>query len=327
MSSAPSTDSGSRTSTPRTGSTVSERSDEKDESPVKDVGIGLGTIIGLILLISVVFVVFAVYLIRRSRNKYHQQLTQERYKGMHPPLRSLASSPTPLTPLKSNSFHLPTKQSNVPQNNVPALVKDTQFQQVVNPSPSVNEFVEEPEVYELGPVRPRRPKRLSTPPESPYLKLQKPTVCDREAGVTCDPNSANITVATIECMDEKKERSNELPQDQKPTRSCLPSASDSTQKCKPRAVSFVEVPVDGDDNYSSIPPPLPPKSQVVTKSGDNFSCEGENVAIALVYDYARLLVCVKRSHALNNAHCQKILCNIHHVNRGIETTHTSQAMA
>ena len=124
-----------------------------------------------------------------------------------------------------------------------------------------------------GPVRPRRPKRLSTPPDSPYLKLQKPTVCDIEAGVTCDPNSANITLATIECTGDK---SNELPQDQKPSRSCLPSVSDSIRKCKSRTVSFVEVSEDRDDNYSSIPPPLPPKSQLGIKSDDNFSSEGEN---------------------------------------------------
>ena len=204
MSSSPSTDSSGRTSTPRTGLTISERSDEKDEEQVvKDVGIGLGTIVSLVLISFVAFVIFAIYFVRRSCNKYHHEVTQERYRDTHSPLRSLASSPTPLTPLKSNSFHLPNKQSNVTPNNVPAHVMNTQFQQAVNPSPSVNEFVEEPEVYELGPVRPRKPKRLSTPPDSPYLKLQKPAVCDIEADVTCIPSSAN---ATVECTDEKRKR-------------------------------------------------------------------------------------------------------------------------
>jgi sugar lactone lactonase YvrE len=271
MSSSPSTDSGGRT-TPRTGSTVSERSNEKDEEKVvKDVGIGLGTIVSLVLISFVAFVIFAVYFVRRSRNKYHHEVTQERYRDTHPPLRSLASSPIPLTPLKSNSFHLPNKQSNVTPNNVPAHVMNTQFQQAVNPSPSVNEFVEEPEVYELGPVRPRKPKRLSTPPDSPYLKLQKPAVCDIEADVTCIPSSAN---ATVECTDEKKEESIEPPPDQKPTRSCLSSVSDSSLKSKPRTVSFVEVPADEDGDSGSLPPPpLPPKSQHVIQSSGSFSCE------------------------------------------------------
>ena len=207
-------------------------------------------------------------------NKYHHEVTQERYRDTHPPLRSLASSPTPLTPLKSNSFHLPNKQSNVTPNNVPTHVMNTQFQQAVDPPPSVNEFVEEPEVYELGPVRPRKPKRLSTPPESPYLKLQKPAVCDIEADVTCIPSNAN---ATVECTDEKKEESIELPPDQKPTRSCLSSVSDSSLKSKPRMVSFVEVPADEDGDFGSLPPPpLPPKSQHIIQSSGSFSCEGES---------------------------------------------------
>ena len=268
----PVTDNGSRTSIPGTGSTVSEHSSEQDEEPlVKDVGIGLGTIVGLVLVAFVVVAVVAVYLIRRSRNRHRQELTQERYKGAHPPLRSLSSPTPPLTPLKSNIFYLPTKQSNVTQNNVPPPVKNTEAKQVVNQSPSVNEFVEEPEpeMYELESVRPRRPKRLSTPPESSPLKPEKPIVCDLETVVTCIPGSGNVTVATIDCTEEKKD---ELSlHNQKPTRSCLSSVFDSSKLG--RTVSFVE---DGSGDTDTLPPPLSPKTQVSIKSGNSFSYEGKN---------------------------------------------------
>ena len=62
----------------------------------------------------------------------------------------------------------------------------------------------------------------------------------------------------------------------------------------------MEVPDNGDDTYIQLnfTTPSSYKSQVVSRSGDNFSCESENVVKALVCDCARLLVFMRMSKRL-----------------------------
>ena len=267
--SSPTSDNVSRSTTSSTGSTVSEQSNERDGTPVEDVGIGLGTVVVLVLIVFAVFAVIIVFLVRRSRLKYERDMHYASYRGgVRTPLRSLSSPTSPGTPLKSNSFYLPPKQSNVHRNNSPTPRKNVPLQRALNPSQSVNEFVDEPAVYELGPVYPRRSRRLPTPDSLLKEEIPKPSVCDLESAAP----SSNAN-ATFECSEEISEGVVGPPPGEKPARSCLSSVSDSSQKVKPeRTVSFVEVSIESNTD-TSPPPPLPPKYEV---SSDGMTCSSDS---------------------------------------------------
>ena len=126
------------------------------------------------VLIFVVFLLAVVCVLRHNKRKYDLYVRRQRYKGATKPRSDLATPTPPATPLVNCSFFLP-KQNNVAPNNAP--IKSNLVQQLRNatakqPSagiPNVNEFIEEPEVYNIEPVKQRK-SRQPTPPDSPVLK-------------------------------------------------------------------------------------------------------------------------------------------------------------
>ena len=255
----------------------------------------MGALILVVLIGFIVCVVVAVVIVRRSRNRYKRHVTRERYKGVRAPQSSFSSPTPPTTPLKSNSFLLPAKQINVTRTctvQPPPLAarKSNHVQQMLNPPPrNINEYVEEePEVFELEPVRPRRPKRIPTlsPPDSPLLKPKNPSQereynleavdsCNSKSGTSHPPKLAPETAKVLNVEPVK------------PTRSCLSSVSDSSlQKSRQgKNVTFASTSdVSGDESSRDAvpPPPLPPKSPTSECSSDvsrASSCEHNTVAV------------------------------------------------
>ena len=257
----------------------------------------------------VAFVIVVVYLGKRARRNSDQEEQMIELRSLsRPPLRSLSSpksppssSSTTPTKKKSNVFHLPTKQCNLQRNNAPppATKQFVQLQRVINPSPSVNEFVAEPEVY---PVSVGRPKRVKPEPEPAFLEdeklLKKEKMqldcCDGVPGEeTCTDLTPTVSLSTTieveietgaadptkaEEEEEDKVRRSPPPLSEKPARSCLSSVSDSSQG-KPRrglSVTFAESPTPPKESEAATgemekereedeaisfppPPPLPPR--------------------------------------------------------------------
>ena len=223
-------------------------------------GIGLGTIVVLLSIAFVVFVIVVLYLCVRTQNRYKEELHIQRFKSVQTSLQSLASPS--LTVTSNNNFTLRKKESNVFRNNSSSRRKDTPQPQVPH-SHSVNEFVEQPEVYKLDAVNTKK-KHLPTPPDSPLLKQHH---APSEATPSSEPPDVKVVEATLECVEDEKREAEVLSSVpsllERPSRSCLSSVSDS-QKIKPeKNVKFVE---DG-DNQVAPPPPLPPKFQ----NGDDSS--------------------------------------------------------
>ena len=252
--------------------------EEEEEEPVKKVGIGLGTVVGVVVVAFAVFVVVTVYFMRKHQatSHIHEHLSQ--YRESSTRLRSLSSSTSsssqPTTPSrKSNLFRLPNKQSNVLHNNSKASAQNVCLQ-ALNPSTNVNEFVEKPEVYDLGPV-PLRSKRTKTPPDSPSLKkepfckLTQKESAEKEDKTQTTEFTEPSCVSATDASSLSEEGDEPVNDDEvflmrdKPTRSCLSSVSDSSQT-RPKkglSVTFAE----GNDlldvtDSLSPPPPIPPRA-------------------------------------------------------------------
>ena len=279
--------------------------DDNQES-VRNVGVGIGTFILAALVVFVVFVVVVVYLGNRARRKREMREVASSVTGLgsRRRLRSLVSPKTPnsaatTTTKWKNVFQLPSKQCNVKQNN---KVQNNHRPQSVNPSQSVNEFVAEPEVYDLGPVPARRSKRIKTPPDSPLLKGEPftlegyqmdslkmgqngpdPEVSYKQKFMNKDGkyhDSSTSVVTEIELEDlgkttatgetmETKEKELMLEATESLPRSCLSSSSDASHgKSHRKSVTFSEDTSSRKRESSedmTPPPPLPPRYETFGK--------------------------------------------------------------
>ena len=276
----------SYTTEPGRGNSEGQTGDEQ-KSSFHDLGVGLGTVIVVVFIVFIGFVSALLYFGHRARRKVDQveRASQFLSGGTRAPLCSLSSPTSPSPPThtkkKSNIFQLPTKQCNL-NNNTSSLLVATKPPsiQLHNVSPSVNEFIAEPEFY---PVSPKRVK--PTKPPSPeeltkcdgFHEFEKTNLCEKddvflsseETGSDSGSSTPVSTTIEIEIEDpslmtreEEEGEKNAVPlplpaSTEKPSRSCLSSVSDSSQG-KPRRVTFVEN-VDESSLPPLPPPPLPPR--------------------------------------------------------------------
>lgn len=243
----------------------------------KEISISLGAVATITVLIFVVFLLSVMCVLRHNKRKYDLYVRRQRYKGVTRPRSDLATPTPPATPLVSCSFFLP-KQNNVAPNNAP--IKSNLVQQLRNAvtkqpavsAQNVNEFVEEPEVYNLEPVVPRKPKH-PTPPDSPVLKLKRKQV---------------VTFASVN--DVSGGNDGEM---KGPIPPPLPPKSPSgvyVELASPYQVGGRE----GDSEAGDVlPPPRPPKpflkDDEVMQKGQSGHQMGEEVSDAFDYEAAHWL--------------------------------------
>ena len=269
------------------GQSDEQTGNQEEESSLRDLGVGLGTVLVVVFVLFVAFVVGILYLSQRVRSKNDQVDRAAAILGSETPLRSLSaptsprspSSPSPPTHTKKTDvFRLPTKQCNFIRNNLSPVATQSSIplKCIANPLTGVNEFVDEPEVYPLSPKRVKKQtKALHEKVALTKYELQE--VDDVDSKLCCekdshdsnvsdcvgkqssDSYSSNVTVsATIEIEIEDLETTAAEEEDthkKKPSRTCLSSDSDSSQEKSRRGLS-----VSWDiDQPHPPPPPLPPR--------------------------------------------------------------------
>ena len=265
------------------------------DTPVKEVGVGLGTSLFLVLAVCVAFVLVIVYLSRRARRK--NKRARPSGLGSTTELRSVLSTPTSTSPGKrSNAFCLPTKHCNVYKSNE---TQNARLQQVVNPSASVNEFVAEPEVYDLGPTPSRRSKRVKTP-ESPLFKKGESfpleefeiDTLEREKKAARDENHSESSMSVVVEVEIEDPMACDGKEDRAPCKETAPTfvRLDKPSRSSPSPVydSFEAKPeiVENPEVHDVIGPKptrksermkSPPKSPLL--NGEPFTLEGFQMAM------------------------------------------------
>lgn len=249
-----------------------------NEDPVKDISIGVGTIVCLFVIAFLVFVVVIFHLFRRSRKRYE---TTSNILLDRQPLRSLSSTNTSSSNSRRKLSYLPAKQINLSRNNSPAPTQK-RLQTVLNPSQSVNEFVDEPEVYDLSPTFSKSHKQKSHQGslfDSVDLKKAGFVEAASSEGSGDDHSTCQVTMEEV-CVDEELglKEGDEL--SVPPPRSCLSSISDSSQQRVKQALRVTFVEEGGSDEVvdgnTTPPPPLPPKNE-----GDDCENEGRRRSLLI----------------------------------------------
>ena len=258
------------------------------DTPVQEVGVGLGTSLFLVLAVSVAFVLVIVYLGRRARRK--KKRARPSGLGSTTELRSVLSTPPGK---RSNTFCLPTKHCNVHKNDE---TQNVRLQQVVNPSASVNEFVAEPEVYDLGPTPSRRSKRVKTP-ESPLFKKGESfpleefeiDTLEREKKAARDENHSESSMSVVVEVEIEDPMACDGKEDRAPCEETAPTFVhlDKPSRSSPSPVydSFEAKPEIVENPYVIGPKPTrkskrmksPPKSPLL--NGEPFTLDGFQMAM------------------------------------------------